>query len=54
MEGRPEYLRLTPPTYLLGFVYERLVNHFELADLRGVLFFQLRTPDGEKTPHETA
>ena len=26
MEGRPEYLRLTIPTYLAGWVYERLVN----------------------------
>jgi SAM-dependent methyltransferase len=26
LEGRPEYLRLTAPTYLLGWLYERLVN----------------------------
>ena len=26
LEGRPEYLRLTPPTYLIGWAYERLVN----------------------------
>ena len=26
LEGRPEYLRLTFPTYLLGLAYERLVN----------------------------
>lgn len=26
IEGRPEYLRITGPTYLAGLVYERLVN----------------------------
>lgn len=26
IEGRPEYLRMTPPTYLVGLAYERLVN----------------------------
>lgn len=26
MEGRPEYLRMTWPTYLVGMAYERLVN----------------------------
>jgi 2-polyprenyl-3-methyl-5-hydroxy-6-metoxy-1,4-benzoquinol methylase len=26
IEGRPEYLRISAPTYLVGLVYERLVN----------------------------
>lgn len=26
IEGRPEYLRMTWPTYLVGMVYERFVN----------------------------
>ena len=30
IEGRPEYLRMTWLTYLLGVVYERLVNSTEL------------------------
>jgi len=29
IEGRPEYLRMTLPTYLLGAAYERLVNSWE-------------------------
>jgi SAM-dependent methyltransferase len=45
VEGRPEYLRLTPITYLAGFLYERLVNAANLAGLRGVLFLHLRALD---------
>ena len=26
VEGRPEYLRMTAPTYFLGMLYERVVN----------------------------
>jgi len=26
IEGRPEYLRISAPTYLMGLIYERLVN----------------------------
>jgi len=44
MEGRPEYLRLTPLTYLVGYFYERLVNLLNLTDLKGVLFMRLRSP----------
>lgn len=29
-EGRPEYLRIFPPFYLVGIVYERLVNRFKI------------------------
>lgn len=42
-EGRPEYLRLTTPTYLLGMIYERGVNSTEwLAGLRILLTVELR------------
>ena len=27
LEGRPEYLRITAATYLLGWLYERVVNN---------------------------
>jgi SAM-dependent methyltransferase len=43
-EGRPEYLRLTPITYLAGYFYERLVNRLKLDALKGVLFLELRRP----------
>ena len=43
LEGRPEYLRMTVPTYLAGFLYERTVNATEkLAALRVVLIAELR------------
>jgi len=45
IEGRPEYLRMTWPTYLLGAGYERLVNLSELfATLRILLIGALRKP----------
>jgi hypothetical protein len=45
IEGRPEYLRMTAPTYLLGAAYERLVNASQrLAPLRIVMIGQLRRP----------
>lgn len=45
IEGRPEYLRMSFPTYLLGLVYERAVNAVEvLAFLRILLIGQLRKP----------
>lgn len=43
IEGRPEYLRLTPPTYLAGYFYERAVNLLKLDDLKSVLFMRLRS-----------
>lgn len=47
IEGRPEYLRMTAPTYLAGAAYERLVNRFDaLARLRILLVAQLRKPGG--------
>lgn len=45
IEGRPEYLRMTWPTYLVGALYERLVNASELfAPLRILLVGTLRKP----------
>lgn len=45
IEGRPEYLRITPPTYLAGFVYERLVNSTSLlAPFRILLVAELAKP----------
>ncbi|HRI91225.1 MAG: methyltransferase domain-containing protein [Rubrivivax sp.] len=32
IEGRPEYLRMTAPTYLLGWLYERIVNSTRLLE----------------------
>lgn len=43
IEGRPEYLRLTAPTYLCGMAYERVVNCSPLlADFRAVIIVQAR------------
>jgi len=43
IEGRPEYLRLSAPTYVLGFLYERIVNAWRpFAPLRCVLLVELR------------
>ena len=44
-EGRPEYLRFSAPTYLLGWLYERLVNQVPgLWRLRVLLIAELRKP----------
>ena len=45
VEGRPEYLRFSAPTYLLGALYERAVNSLaSLAAFRIVLVVELRKP----------
>ena len=45
IEGRPEYLRFSAPTYLLGWLYERLVNQVPgLWRLRVLLIAELRKP----------
>lgn len=45
IEGRPEYLRMTWPTYLLGAAYERVVNAADvLAPFRILLVGELRKP----------
>lgn len=37
-EGRPEYLRIFAPAYILGFMYQRIVQSFDaLAQFRVVL-----------------
>jgi SAM-dependent methyltransferase len=47
LEGRPEYLRFNALTYLLGWLYERIVNSTDLlARLRIVLLLELRKPSG--------
>lgn len=44
-EGRPEYLRISAPTYIVGALYERLVNSTGLlADFRILLIGKLRKP----------
>jgi len=43
LERRPEYLRITPPTYLVGWMYERAVNLVPLLGrFRVVLMVELR------------
>lgn len=45
IEGRPEYLRLAWPAYLLGAAYERIVNASELlAMFRILLMAELQRP----------
>jgi SAM-dependent methyltransferase len=49
IEGRPEYLRRWWPTYLIGSVYERLVNSISLlANFRVLLMIQMRRVDGDR------
>jgi hypothetical protein len=44
-EGPPNYLRILPPLYPVGILYERLVNATEvLAPFRAVLVATLRKP----------
>lgn len=45
VEGRPEYLRLSTPTYLLGWIYERMVNGLPfLRRFRILLIVDLEKP----------
>jgi SAM-dependent methyltransferase len=47
-EGRPEYLRIACPFYLLGYIYERLVNTLPfLSKFRCVMVFTLQKPDNQ-------
>jgi SAM-dependent methyltransferase len=44
-EGRPEYLRFSVPTYLVGIAYERIVNAVSwLEPFRVVMLVQLHKP----------
>lgn len=53
IEGRPEYLRLTWVTYVLGYIYERIVNSQEiLAPLRSVKIIHLCKPVSGKYQSE--
>lgn len=46
IEGRPEYLRFSLPSYLVGAGYERLVNLFGAAEfLRAVIVATLEKPE---------
>jgi len=43
VEGRPEYLRLFWPAYLIGLIYERVVNAFKvLSTFRIVILVQMQ------------
>jgi SAM-dependent methyltransferase len=45
VEGRPEYLRFSTPTYFAGWLYERVVNITErLSRFRIVMLLELRKP----------
>lgn len=45
IEGRPEYLRMTAATYLIGILYERLVNSSKLLSaFRILLIGELQKP----------
>ncbi|MFT7641943.1 MAG: SAM-dependent methyltransferase [Pirellulaceae bacterium] len=54
IEGRPEYLRLTAPTYLCGYLYERLVNCTDvLSGFRCVLISELQKPSATAATQST-
>jgi SAM-dependent methyltransferase len=42
LEGRPEYLRINPVTYVFGLLYERAVNLFEIESMKIVILMALR------------
>jgi hypothetical protein len=51
IEGRPEYLRISPLTYLPGALYERLVNSNNLLrQLRAVMLISLRKGKNVSSP----
>jgi SAM-dependent methyltransferase len=46
VEGRPEYMRISPPTYVLGWLYEKAVNFIPgLGRFRILLVNELRKPE---------
>lgn len=50
IEGRPEYLRMTAPTYLAGWCYERAVNVVPgLSSFRVVMLSVLRKPAADSS-----
>ena len=49
VEGRPEYLRIIWPAYLVGALYERVVNSSDIFEhLRVVMLVTLRKIDSER------
>ncbi|MBC8351310.1 MAG: class I SAM-dependent methyltransferase [Planctomycetes bacterium] len=49
LEGRPEYLRISLPTYLCGLAYERLVNMSSLFEpMRCVILMHLQKKETEE------
>lgn len=50
VEGRPEYLRISPMTYVLGYVYERVVNSSHLlAGIRVLMLGAMVRPSGQSS-----
>ena len=43
-EGRPEYLRFNAATYLVGMLYERLVNGLRLHGMKAAIYLCARKP----------
>lgn len=45
IEGRPEYLRMTAPSYIVGWLYERLVNSLSFfSGFRILLVIEVQKP----------
>jgi len=45
IEGRPEYLRISVPSYYFGRAWERIVNRFEfLSSMRVLIVAVLQKP----------
>ncbi|MFZ2657896.1 MAG: class I SAM-dependent methyltransferase [Victivallales bacterium] len=42
IEGRPEYLRINPLTYIVGIAYERIVNYLGIKSLKVILLSTFR------------
>jgi SAM-dependent methyltransferase len=42
IEGRPEYLRINPVTYIFGIAYERFVNCFRIKSLKVIILTTFR------------
>ena len=56
IEGRPEYLRFSAPSYLFGMAWERVVNRFEsLSGIRVLIVAVLQkpSPNGHAAPAQT-
>jgi SAM-dependent methyltransferase len=48
-EGRPEYLRFNAATYVVGMLYERLVNQLRLDGVKAVIYLSARKPPSRVT-----